>query len=61
MCAKVAQFLETKEQKVKKKLKSFVISHFLCTFASDNKPLKQAGGSLLSVLPIHILRKNAES
>ena len=35
MCAKVAQKHETKEERVKKSFKSFVISHILCTFAPD--------------------------
>jgi hypothetical protein len=30
--AKVAQKHETKEERVKKSLKSFVVSHILCTF-----------------------------
>gem|GEM_PF-2765803 len=28
----------------------FVISHFLCTFATDNEPLQQAGGLASGVL-----------
>ena len=43
-----------------KSFKSFVISFFLCTFAPDNEPLKQAGGSASSGLTIRISRQNTE-
>lgn len=62
MCAKVAQFLETKEQKAKNPSK-FFISYILCTFVPDKEPFlrpfgskraelerKQAGGSESGVL-----------
>ena len=41
MCAKVAQNHETKEQKAKNPLNSFVISHILYTFVPDNEPLNR--------------------
>ena len=41
---------QTKEQKGEKSLKSFVISHILCTFVLDNEPLIKAGGSASGVL-----------
>ena len=37
-----------------------VIPLFLCTFAPDNEPLKQAGGSASSGLTIRISRQNVE-
>jgi hypothetical protein len=49
-----------KRTKGEKSLRSFVISHFLCTFVPDNEPLKQAGGSASSALTIRISRQNAE-
>ena len=35
---------------MQKSAKSLLISYYLCTFAPDNEPLKQAGGSVSGVL-----------
>ena len=47
MCAKVVQNHETKEQKAKNPTK---FCYLLYTFAPDNEPLRQAGGSASGVL-----------
>ena len=38
------------KNKRRKNLKSFVISHILCTFTPDKEPLKQAGVSESGIL-----------
>ena len=35
---------------MQKSAKSLLISYYLCTFAPDKEPLKQAGGSASGVL-----------
>jgi hypothetical protein len=42
--------MRRKKKESEKSLKSFVISHILCTFTPDKEPLKQAGGSASGVL-----------
>ena len=45
---------------MQKSAKSLLISYYLCTFAPDKEPLKQAGGSEKSALTIRISRQNTE-
>ena len=47
---KISLFFSNNNGFIQKSAKSLLISHYLCTFAPDNEPLKQAGGSASGVL-----------
>ena len=61
ICAcKFSPFFSNNNGFMQKSAKSLLISYFLCTFAPDNEPLKQAGGSESSGLTIRISWQNTE-